>query len=156
MTITYSSVTLAQNISKEECETYGRTSFGAMLCNQQSMKELFEKTKAEAESGDAKAQINLAKFYIEARNFAPAFKWAKLSADAGDQFAWQTLYLMYYQGKGVKKSLAESYAWANLLAERGERQALAFKEKLLDEMSWFEKRRAESRSNELLSIFKNE
>ena len=82
----------------------------------------FEKTKALAEKGDAKAQYNLGLMYFNGRggkqDFKEAVKWHQKAADQGHAMAQYNLGNMYYNGWGVKQDFKEAVKWAILKVYR--------------------------------------
>jgi len=83
----------------------------------------FEKTKAEAEEGDAKAQNNLGVMYAKGQgvdqDFKEAVKWYQKAADQGDAMAQTSCAVMYYKGEEVEQNYVTAYAWCNIAATNG-------------------------------------
>ena len=102
----------------------------------------FETLKRRAEQGDAKAQYQLADYYMKnenclfdfeenetssiskTKNKAEAVKWLKKSAEQGDEKAQAALGGLYLTGVGVKKNETEAAKWFKLAAEQGNADAL--------------------------------
>ena len=84
---------------------------------------LFDATKKDAESGDAKAQFVLGVMYQNghgvAKDSAEAVKWYRLAADQGLADAQFVLGVMYHTGQGVPQDYAEAMKWYRLAADQG-------------------------------------
>ena len=83
----------------------------------------FVACQAAAESGDAKAQVNLGAMYTLGRGVpqddAKAAKWYRRAAERGDADAQHLLGLMYANGQGVPQDDAEAMTWYRRAAEQG-------------------------------------
>jgi len=77
-----------------------------------------------AEQGNAGAQNNLAKMYLDGsgvvQNDQEAVKWFRLAAEQGDADAQCNLGFMYANGRGVAQNDQEAIAWYRLAAEQGD------------------------------------
>jgi clan AA aspartic protease (TIGR02281 family) len=115
-----------------------KTSFAALiaaaglLCacdraQQSDAARQFQKYKAEAERGDAKAQFNLGVSYRDGagveKNLTEAAKWWSKAAEQGDAEAQRNLGSCYYYGEGVEKNYAEAVKWLRKAAEQGNAEA---------------------------------
>ena len=76
-----------------------------------------------AESGNARAQYNLAMMYANGygveRDYAEAVKWYRKSAEQGVATAQNNLAGMYANGYGVERDYAEAVKWYRKSAEQG-------------------------------------
>jgi hypothetical protein len=81
-----------------------------------------------AESGDPKAQQNLAMMYYKGQglnqDYHQAAKWYLKAADNGDSKAQHNLGIMYCKGQGVIVDYIQSYAWFNLANASGHQLSL--------------------------------
>ena len=88
---------------------------------------LFNQVKAQADKGNAQAQLQLGSFYVNGIGVAPdagkAFKWHRKAAEQGLASAQYQVGLDYANGDGVKQSRAEATHWFRAAAEQGFGQA---------------------------------
>jgi hypothetical protein len=93
----------------------------------ESERALFNQVKAQADKGDAKAQLQLGNFYADGVGVAPdaskAFKWHRKAAEQGLPSAQYQVGLDYANGDGVKLSRADAIHWFRAAAEKGFNQA---------------------------------
>lgn len=88
--------------------------------------ELLDKTRREAEQGNASSQLFLGMNYLEERGHgivpdaAEAFRWVRLAAEQGYAPAEEELGLMYGLGTGVAPDDAAAFKWAQRAAEAGQ------------------------------------
>ena len=80
--------------------------------------------RANAESGNAAAQIDLAHAYHDGTdglkpNDEEAVKWFEKAAQQGDLDGQYNLAIAYYHGFGVKKNLIEAVKWFTKAADQG-------------------------------------
>ena len=77
-----------------------------------------------AQSGDAKAQNNLAFMYEKgqggSQNYGEALKWYRKAAEQGDDFAQYHLGLMYEAGHGAAQDYTQAYMWYSLAIANSE------------------------------------
>ena len=77
----------------------------------------------EAESGDAKAQMRLARMYYNGddmpKDYAKAAGWYQKAADQGIALAQYNLGMMYQNGEGVTKDAAKAAEWLKKAAAQG-------------------------------------
>ncbi len=82
-----------------------------------------ELLKAQAESGNAKAQCVLGDFYtsgvVVPKDSTQAVSWYRKAAELGDAKAQYNLSLHYRDGDGVTKDLAETAKWCRKSADQG-------------------------------------
>lgn len=80
--------------------------------------------KARAESGDVKAQGELALAYIQGEGVpadrSESLRWFRLAAEGGDLTSQQALGLMYKKGLGVNPDNVEALKWYGLAAKQGD------------------------------------
>jgi tetratricopeptide (TPR) repeat protein len=85
----------------------------------------FDRLVANAEKGDAAAQVELGILYYEGLadsrrpDYAKALEWFQRAADQGDAKAQDRIGLMYYSGKGVPQDFAQAAHWYQLAAQGG-------------------------------------
>lgn len=88
------------------------------------------KIREAAESGDAKAQYDLAEMYRHGdevpEDSAEAAKWFERAANQGDMAAQYSLVAPYIKGDGVTKDLVQAYKWAALAASVDSEYATEF------------------------------
>jgi TPR repeat protein len=93
----------------------------------ESERALFNQVKAQADKGDAEAQLQLGNFYANGVGVAPdtskAFKWHRKAAEKGLASAQYQVGMDYVNGDGVKSSRAEAVHWFRAAAEKGFGQA---------------------------------
>ena len=83
----------------------------------------FDRLVANAEKGDAAAQVELGILDDEGLadsrrpNYAKALEWFQRAADQGDAKAQDRIGLMYYSGKGVPQDFAQAAHWYQLAAQ---------------------------------------
>lgn len=77
-----------------------------------------------AQSGNVKAQHDLAVRYLYAKEYDKAFFWEKKAAEKGDVNAQCNLGLMYNQGWGCIKNIETSIYWYKRAIEGGSKNAL--------------------------------
>ena len=94
----------------------------------------FQEMLRRAESGDAEAQSNLGRKYLNgdgvAQNYQEAMQWLRLAAEQGDASAQSNLGVMYQRGEGVAQSDQEAVKWYRLAAEQGYADAIVNLENL--------------------------
>ncbi|MCL2644011.1 MAG: hypothetical protein FWD51_00955 [Betaproteobacteria bacterium] len=82
-----------------------------------------ETVKRAAEEGDARAQFDLGRLYVEGkgvpRNDAEAVKWFRKAAEQGNALAQSNLGWMYIKGFGVARNNVEAAKWYRKAAEQG-------------------------------------
>lgn len=80
-----------------------------------------------AETGDAKAQINLGIMYFQGKGVAhdnsEAAKWLQKAAVQGLAAAQSNLGVLYREGLGVKRNYHQAMAWFRLAADQGNTDA---------------------------------
>ncbi|HXU34589.1 MAG TPA: tetratricopeptide repeat protein [Thermoanaerobaculia bacterium] len=84
--------------------------------------ERIQAVRAEAETGDARAQYILGKF-LEQSDPAEATRWYRKAADQGQRNAQTSLGFAYLEGRGIAKDDAEAARWYRKAAEQGEQLA---------------------------------
>ena len=88
---------------------------------------MFEKTRAQAEQGDAQAQMALGAIYLAGReipqDYAEALLWYCKAANQGHAEAQFSLGVMYERGQGVPLNFAEAVQWYRKAADQGYAQA---------------------------------
>ena len=93
----------------------------------QSPEDKFAEAKRKAESGDAKAQIGLARMYHSGdgvtKDDAKAVEWYQKAASHGHAGAQFNLGAMYYSGYGVAKDEAKAVEWWQKAAAQGNEAA---------------------------------
>jgi TPR repeat protein len=76
-----------------------------------------------AQQGDAAAQAQIARFYLEGigvpRSDTDALVWARKSAEQHSIEGQSLLGLMYHLGRGVERNDTEAMQWIRMAAERG-------------------------------------
>jgi len=89
----------------------------------QSPENKFAEMKRKAESGDAKAQLGLARMYYNGdgttKDDAQAVEWNRKAAEQGNVFAQYKLGEMYDRGEGVPKDAAKAVEWWQKAAAQG-------------------------------------
>lgn len=89
----------------------------------QSPEDKFDEMKRKAESGDAKAQLGLARMYYNGngvtKDDAKAVEWNRKAAEQGNVFAQYKLGEMYDKGEGVPKDAAKAVEWWQKAAAQG-------------------------------------
>jgi hypothetical protein len=87
----------------------------------------FEKTKAKAEKGDAKAQFNLGVMYYDGegvdKDAAAAAKWFRSAGEQGLASAQFNLGLCFANGKGVDADCEQAWKWLSLASGQGNEDA---------------------------------
>jgi len=80
-----------------------------------------------AEQGDADAQNNLGRLYVNGQgvpqDYAEYVKWCRLAAEQGLATAQSNLGVSYDKGLGVPQDYAEAIKWYRLAAEQGHADA---------------------------------
>ena len=93
----------------------------------QSPEAKFAEMKRKAESGDAKAQLGLARMYYNGdgttKDDAKAAEWNRKSAEQGNDFAQYKLGEMYDKGEGVPRDAAKAAEWWQKAAAQGNQSA---------------------------------
>jgi len=93
----------------------------------QSPEDKFAEMKRKAESGDAKAQLGLARMYYNGdgttKDDAKAAEWNLKAAEQGNVFAQYKLGEMYDKGEGVPKDAAKAAEWWQKAAAQGNQAA---------------------------------
>ncbi len=93
----------------------------------ESERQIFARTKASAEKGNAEAQLQLGALYAGGvgvrKDLEKAAKWHRKAAEQGLARAQYQLGLDYSAGDGVKLSLPESVRWYRKAADQGLVQA---------------------------------
>src|SRR5450631_1465699 len=97
---------------------------GLALCVQaQDTNFNFQTTLAAADKGDAKAQIELGRYYANDigtnRDYSKAVQYMRLAADQGDAVAQMELGSYYGRGKGVPRSVPTAVQWYRKAADQG-------------------------------------
>jgi TPR repeat protein len=106
---------------------------GALACGGLSLKavaqsakadrDLFVQVKAQADAGDARAQLRLASFYASGFTVTPdlakALKWHRKAAEQGLDEAQYQLGMDYAEGAGVKPDSVMAAHWFQKAAEQG-------------------------------------
>ncbi len=89
----------------------------------ESDRKFFAETKAKAESGNADAQLELARCYKNgtgvATNEVEALNWCRKAAEQGLALAQNNLGTCYEKGEGVKSDMAEAVKWYRRAADQG-------------------------------------
>lgn len=89
--------------------------------------EKFAEMKREAASGDAKAQISVARMYYKGdgitKDIAKAAEWMQKAAVLGDIDAQIAIGWSYEVGEGVPKNIIKALEWYKKAAERGDSRA---------------------------------
>ena len=116
--------------SAERDELAEQMTAGQIAAAQRMARELSEridvgtdKTRAEAETGDADAQYWLGwtyRFGQVERNDVEAARWYRAAAEQGHAHAQFTLSAMHVAGEGVPKDVSEAVRWYRLAAEQSE------------------------------------
>lgn len=112
-----------------------------------------EALKAKAEKGDAKAQFELGKKFMETEN-AEAVKWLRKSADQGNADAQDVLGICYFDGKIVAQDSTDAITWFRKAAEQGNAPAQfnlgacyyyghGVKQDYVEAVAWFRKAAAQ-------------
>ncbi len=87
----------------------------------------FADMKWKAESGDAKAQLGLARMYYNGdgttKDDAKAAEWNRKAAEQGNVFAQYKLGEMYDKGEGVPRDAAKAAEWWQKAAAQGNEAA---------------------------------
>ncbi|MEJ6595360.1 tetratricopeptide repeat protein [Parasphingorhabdus sp.] len=82
---------------------------------------------ADAERGNADAQLNLGVIYLKGKgvpeNEIEATKWYRLAAEQGNAEAQYNLGLLYATGAGVATNFVKAYAWLSMAAAQGNESA---------------------------------
>jgi TPR repeat protein len=73
--------------------------------------------------GLARRDAGAAHAAYEKQKYATALELARPLAEAGDSRARTLLGLLYYNGRGVPKDIAEAASWFRLAADQGDAQA---------------------------------
>ena len=101
-----------------------------LMADEKKDKEEFEKTKALAEKGDARAQNSLGFMYLKGKgveqDYKEAAKWTHKSAEQGLALAQHNLGWMYYNNE-VQGDDVTAYAWWNIAAANGNKDAMVLK-----------------------------
>lgn len=84
-------------------------------------------SRAEAEQGNAGAQLRLGWIYANGGDGVPkdaveAARWYRKAAEQGFAPAQSELGSLYFDGIGCPRDLVEAYKWTNLAAAQGDRQ----------------------------------
>ena len=83
----------------------------------------FAEAKQKAESGDAKAQLVVARRYYNGdgvtKDNAKAAEWYRKAAEQGNEFAQYNLGAMYDKGEGIPKDAAKAGDWWKKAAAQG-------------------------------------
>jgi S1-C subfamily serine protease len=90
--------------------------------------------RAEAEKGDATAQVELGQILI-GTDPTEAAKWCRRAAEQGNAVAQRGLGLCYDVGQGVPQDYIEAYKWLNLAAVQGDEDARTSREALSSVMT---------------------
>ena len=89
----------------------------------QTEEEKITGLKQEAESGDAKSQLGLARKYYNGddmpQDYAKAAEWYEKAAKQGIAMAQYNLGMMYQKGEGVTKDEAKAEEWLKKAAAQG-------------------------------------
>jgi len=93
----------------------------------QTPEDKFAEAKRKAESGDAKAQIGLARMYHSGdgvtKDDAKAVEWYQKAAERGNAFAQYNLGVMYDKGEGVTRDATKAVEWWQKAAAQGNEAA---------------------------------
>ncbi len=81
--------------------------------------ERIKALRADAESGDARAQYFMGKFLTES-DPVEATRWFRKAAEQGQRNAQTSMGFAYLEGRGVAKDEAEAARWYRQAAEQGE------------------------------------
>jgi hypothetical protein len=83
--------------------------------------------RAQAERGDAKAELQLGHIYYHGeglpQNYAEAFRWYSKAADQGAAKAEYAVGYMYHRGEGVPVNSAQALLWCKKAADQNEKEA---------------------------------
>ena len=71
-----------------------------------------DRTRAEAEAGQALAQFNLGEYYAKNAEHTNAVLWYRKAAEQGSPKAQAALAACYANGRGVERDLAEAARWS--------------------------------------------
>lgn len=71
-----------------------------------------------AKEGSVRAQLRLAKHYLELRDYKKAFYFTQLAADKGDVEAQLNLSKFFFDGLGVSKQYQQAFEWILKVAEQ--------------------------------------
>ncbi|MGO9950730.1 MAG: retroviral-like aspartic protease family protein [Dissulfurispiraceae bacterium] len=97
---------------------------GKAAYNKGDYSTAYNEFKELAVQGNAEAQYNLGRMYIEGqgvpRNYAEATKWYRKAAEQGHAGAQHDLGMMYNSGQGVPKDDAEAARWYRKAADQGD------------------------------------
>lgn len=89
----------------------------------QTEEEKFAGLQRNAESGDAKSQLVIARMYYNGdgttRDLAKAAEWYLKSAEQGNALAQYNIGMMYQKGEGVTMDAAKSEEWLKKAAAQG-------------------------------------
>ncbi|MCF7222909.1 hypothetical protein [Marilutibacter chinensis] len=80
----------------------------------------------------------------------------RMAARHADKFSQHSLSLMHWHGVGTARDRALAYVWSDLAAERGYRDLLLVREKMWQQMSAEERRRALEIGPELYAVYGDE
>ena len=98
-----------------------------------------EETRAQAEQGNAYAQVYLGMIYDKGNgvteNDIEAFKWYKLAADQGLPSAQYSIALMYAQGTGIPKDDYAAYVWFAVAAVQSQHGAAEARDEMAAKLS---------------------
>ena len=85
-----------------------------------------------SEQGNAAAKYNIGAMYHFGtgvkQNHKMAFKWYLRGAELGDEDSQYNLGWMYATGQGVKQDKASAYMWLEIVAVKGDSQAIALRD----------------------------
>ncbi len=106
------------------------TPINEALRNAKNAEPSFSNTVAQAQAGDANAQIALGNVFAEGlysvpQNDAEALQWYERSARAGNSLGEFILASFYEQGRGTTRNEAQALAWYKLSAGQGFTRAQA-------------------------------
>ena len=124
------------------------------LVADEKKKERFEKKKAAAEKGDARAQASLGQLYslgigVE-KNFKEAVKWFQKAADQGNALGQYNIGWHHSLGQGVEKDNVTAYAWWNIAEANGYEYAKKREETLAKKMTGEDITKAEALVKEMI------
>ncbi len=116
-------------------------------------KESYKWYRLAAEQGHPSSQSSVGDAYkngvVVPRNYGQAALWYRKAAVQGYGPAMNELAQLYASGLGVEKSLVEAYAWNNVAATQGWGMARIYRDKLEQEMTSTQLKRAQTLSMEL-------
>lgn len=73
----------------------------------------------QAEKGDVNAQMNLADYYVDKKDYINEYIWEKRLANQGYAIYQYNLAQMYRKGQGVNQNYATAFQWYQKSANQG-------------------------------------